>query len=61
MSIEYIVGLAVTVIGATWVLRSKLSDIETALVGHVERDDERHKGHDGRIVSLETWRSRSRR
>jgi hypothetical protein len=57
VNIEHLIGFAVTAIGATWVLRSKLSDIEKALVGHVERDDERHKGLDGRIVSLEDWRN----
>jgi len=61
MSIEHLIGFAVTAIGATWVLRSKLSDIEKALVGHVERDDERHKNHNERIVSLEEWRNHHRR
>ena len=61
MSIEQFAGALVTVVGAVWVLRSKLSDIEKAIHGHVERDDERHKGHESRIVSLEDWRNRARR
>jgi hypothetical protein len=61
MSIEQLIGAAVTVVGATWALRSKLSDIEKALEGHVKRDDEQHEDHDARIVSLEEWRNRGRR
>lgn len=61
MTLAEILGIGATVIGATWVLRSKLSDIEKAVHGHVERDDERHKSLDGRVVSLEEWRNRGRR
>lgn len=61
MGIEAVIGFAVTAIGATWVLRSKLSNIENLLAGHVERVDERHRAHDQRIVSLEAWRNRGRR
>lgn len=61
MSAETIIGFAVTAIGAVWVLRSKLSDIEKAVQGHVEQDREQHKAHEDRIVSLEDWRNRGRR
>lgn len=61
MTIPELAGAAVTIIGATWALRSKLSDIETVLVGHVERDDERHKDHSSRIVRLEDWKDRNGR
>jgi hypothetical protein len=61
VTLEYLVGFAVTVVGATWVLRSKLSDIEKALGGHVERDEERHRADNARIVRLEEWKDRGRR
>lgn len=46
-------SLVAVAVGATWALRTKLSDIEVALRGHVEQDEERHGNHEGRIVKLE--------
>lgn len=56
-----LLGACATVVGATWALRSKLSDIEMAIQGHIKTDAEQHKNHDTRIASLEDWRNRGRR
>jgi hypothetical protein len=55
-----IVTCAGSAIGATWLLRSKLSDIETAIRGHVEADEQYHKATDARVIKLEQ-RNRGRR
>jgi hypothetical protein len=54
-SLVALIGVAV---GATWVLRSKLGDVESALGTHVARDDERHADHEARIFKLEGRRKR---
>lgn len=51
--LDLIVGLVTTVIGATWALRSKLTDIEKAIAGHIATDEELHKAQDAKILKLE--------
>jgi len=49
-----------SVVGATWVLRSKMSDIESKLgtIGTAAAvADQRLDDHANRIVSLEEWRN----
>jgi len=52
---------AASAIGATWLLRSKLSDIEVAIKGHVESDEAIHKATDARVIKLEERAKRGRR
>lgn len=58
MDWQHILEIVVPVIGATWVLRSKLGDIELALRGHVAQDDERHSNLKERVLKLEDYRGR---
>lgn len=58
MNWDLIVTIGLAAGGAVWAVRGKLSDIERALHGHVERSDERHRDHDTRIVRLEDYRKR---
>ena len=51
-------GIVSAIVGGVWVLRSKLSDIEAAVRGHIERDEELHAGLAARIVKLEEFRVR---
>ncbi len=55
-------GLILTCVGsamgATWLLRSKLSDIEAAIKGHVEADEQHHKSMEARVIKLEGRRGR---
>lgn len=53
-----VAGTVGAVAGATWALRTKLSDIEVALRGHVEEDRAVQKNHETRIISLEKRRQR---
>lgn len=53
-----LVTFAGVVAGATWALRTKLSDIEVALKGHVTQDEEVHKDQGARILKLEGRRKR---
>lgn len=46
-------GVIGAVVGATWALRTKLSDIEVALRGHVAEDIASFAAHDSRLKSLE--------
>lgn len=45
-----------TVVTATWILRTKLSDIEEALKAHIARSDARIGDVERRVVSLEKRR-----
>lgn len=58
MNLPEVLSIIATVVGATWVLRSKLSDIETALKAHVAQDDQRHEDLKARVVKLEDYRGR---
>ncbi len=52
-----LMGTMVTaVVSATWVLRSKLSDVEKALGTHAAHDEMRFSAQDARIVKLERRR-----
>ena len=53
-------GLAATIIGATWALRTALSKIESAIAGHVAEDKATHAALDARVVSLEGRKPRRR-
>lgn len=46
-------SVVVTAVGATWALRAKLSDIEVAIKGHIEKDEETHRAQEARIIKLE--------
>jgi hypothetical protein len=59
-NIVTIIGLAATIVGATWALRSALSKIETAIAGHVAEDREVHASINARVVKLEGRRPRNR-
>lgn len=48
-----IVGSAV---GATWAIRSKLTDIEVAFARHSAEDEQKHAAMNARILRLETER-----
>lgn len=53
-----------TAVGCTWVLRSKLSSIESKLVRNLERTDHheaRIANHDARLTKLEDVPAPSRR
>lgn len=52
------VSLITVAAGATWALRSKLSDIELAIRGHVDADEKTHAGQEARIIELEKYRDR---
>lgn len=54
------VALAVTAGGATWALRTKLSDIELAIRGHIVEDKANHEAHEARIIQLEGRKARKR-
>jgi hypothetical protein len=53
VNIELLVTILVTVGGATWALRSKLSDIESAIREHVAADEHVHTNQEARIIKLE--------
>lgn len=53
-------GVGATIVGATWALRTKLSDIEVALRGHVAEDKATFASHDARIIKLESRRGQRR-
>ncbi len=44
------------VVSATWVLRSKLSDVEKAIGTHVAHDEMRFAAQDARIIKMEKRR-----
>lgn len=56
MNWDLIITIGVAALAATWALRSKLSDIETKLGGHVERTQEQHTELERRVVKLEDYR-----
>ena len=64
MSILEILSLvcsgALTAAGATWALRSKLSEIQTALSTHVAKNEMEHFQLDARILKLEAPARRKR-
>jgi hypothetical protein len=49
------------VVAATWLLRSKLSDIEVALRAHVVATEHELSDHRARIITLEDRRTTGRR
>lgn len=51
--LDLIIGLITTSVGATWALRSKLTDIEKAIAGHIQEDSDIHKAQDAKILKLE--------
>ena len=52
-TLYHLVGIASIVFGAAWALRTKLSDIEVAIKGHMEKDEATHKNQEARILKLE--------
>jgi hypothetical protein len=58
MNTDIIVTIAIAAIGATWLIRSKLGDLEQALFRHADLDQQRHEDHDRRIIKLEEYRGR---
>jgi hypothetical protein len=58
MDLSHLVAILVAVVGATWALRTKLSDIEVALNGHVKKDEAAHDELDKRVIKLEARRVR---
>lgn len=60
MNTDVIVTIVLAALGATWALRSKLSDIESKLDGHVTRTDGKHAELEKRVVSLEEYRNARR-
>lgn len=55
-----IVTIVVSVVGATWVLRSKLSSIETALQNHITASNEKHDALVAKVIQLEGRRTAKR-
>ena len=53
MDIALISTIAVSAVGATWVLRSKLGDIECALRAHITANEHEFAQLTGRLVKLE--------
>ncbi len=49
-------SLVVAISGATWALRSKLSDVETALKVHVIEEASKSEVLTGRVIKLEKRR-----
>lgn len=56
--IGLISAILASAVGATWALRSKLSDIERALSEHVASDTTRFASQDARIIKLEGRRTK---
>lgn len=54
--IGLISAILASAVGATWALRSKLSDIERALSEHVALDTSRFAAQDAKIIKLEKRR-----
>lgn len=54
--IGLILTILVTAVGATWALRTKLSDIERALTEHVASDTARFAAQDAKIIEMKGWR-----
>ena len=68
MDIFQLAPIAAMVVGATWVLRSKLGNVESAigrlaekLEAHVEKDTAEHKAVNARVIKLEGRSPRARR
>ncbi len=53
-----IVAILASAIGATWALRSKLGDIEKAMLEHVAADAAVHAAQEAKIFKLEGRRSK---
>ena len=51
------VSIFFTILGATWFLSSKISSINTWIVGHEKLDDDRHEEVLSRLKALDrrTW------
>lgn len=53
-----VAGLVGGAVACTWALRTKLSDIEVAIKGHIEEDKAVQADHGARILKLEGRRRR---
>lgn len=55
-TVALIVSIVGTSVGATWLLRSKLSDLESALKTHVADDTAKFEGLTARVIKMERRR-----
>ncbi len=53
-------ALVGSIVGATWVLRSKLSDIEHELKTHIARSTADHEALRARVINIEEARAARR-
>lgn len=56
--LSHILSFGSMVVGATWVLASRLGKIESAIKGHVSEDREKFESLGARVVRLESRRRR---
>ncbi len=52
-TLVHVMAIVGTAVGATWVLRTKLSDIEAALNAHISLDAAKLKDLGARVIKLE--------